>query len=217
MATLLHLDSSLWPESASASRSVTAAFRTAWEEQHPDGTVIYRDLDADPVPHLDALTASAGFADPADHTPEQAAAFAARLKLIEELENADAVLIGAPMYNFTVPSTLKTWLDQVVLMGRTAAAEDSQTKGVPVYVVASRGGSYAPGTPREGYEYVQNFLQAILGDMLGMEVDFIVPELTLAHSNPAMAELIPLAEASKVRAHEDAVSKGKTAALSAAA
>ncbi|WP_151475977.1 FMN-dependent NADH-azoreductase [Streptomyces albicerus] len=217
MATLLHLDSSLWPESASASRSVTAAFRTAWEEQHPDGTVIYRDLDADPVPHLDALTASAGFADPADHTPEQAAAFAARLKLIEELENADAVLIGAPMYNFTVPSTLKTWLDQVVLMGRTAAAEDSSTKGVPVYVVASRGGSYAPGTPREGYEYVQNFLQAILGDMLGMEVDFIVPELTLAHSNPAMAELIPLAEASKVRAHEDAVSKGKTAALSAAA
>ncbi|OAH12322.1 FMN-dependent NADH-azoreductase [Streptomyces jeddahensis] len=217
MATLLHLDSSLWPESASASRSVTAAFRKAWEDQHPDGTVIYRDLNADPVPHLDTLTASAGFTDPADRSPEQAAAFAARLKLIEELENADAVLIGAPMYNFTIPSTLKAWLDQVVLMGRTAGVEESPVKGTPAYIVASRGGSYAPGTPREGYEYVQNFLKAILADMLGMEVDFIVPELTMAHSNPAMAELIPLAEASKAKAHEDAVTKGKAAALSAAA
>ena len=52
MATLLHLDTSVWPESVSASRPVTAAFRTAWEEQHPDGTVIYRDLAAEPVPHL---------------------------------------------------------------------------------------------------------------------------------------------------------------------
>jgi FMN-dependent NADH-azoreductase len=217
MATLLHLDSSLWSESASASRALTAAFRKAWEEQHPDGTVIYRDLDAAPVPHLDALAASAGYTSPADHTPEQAAAFAERLKLIEELESADAVLIGAPMYNFSVPSTLKAWLDQVLLMGRNVAVEDSPTKGIPAYVVASRGGSYAPGTPREGYEYVQNYLQAILGDMLGLEVDFIVPELTMAHSNPAMAELIPLAEASRAEAHEEAVSKGKAAAQSLAA
>ncbi|WP_326585193.1 NAD(P)H-dependent oxidoreductase [Streptomyces sp. NBC_00487] len=217
MATLLHLDSSLWPEAASASRAVTAAFRKAWEEQHPDGTVIYRDLDAHPVPHLDGLAASAGYAAPADRTPEQAAAFAERLKLIEELENADAVLIGAPMYNFAVPSTLKAWLDQVILVGRNAAVENSPTKGIPAYVVASRGGSYAPGTPREGYEYVQNYLGAVLGDMLGLDVDFIVPELTLAHSNPAMAELIPLAEASKVKAHDDATSKGKAAALNAAA
>ncbi|MFJ3306384.1 FMN-dependent NADH-azoreductase [Streptomyces sp. NPDC086549] len=217
MATLLQLDSSLWPEAASTSRSVTAAFRKAWEEQHPDGTVIYRDLNAHPVPHLDALAASAAFASPDDRTPEQAEAFAARLKLIEELENADAVLIGAPMYNFTIPSTLKAWLDQVILVGRTAMTEESAVKGTPVYVAASRGGSYAPGTPREGFEYVQNLLQALLGDMLGMEVDFIVPELTMAHSNPAMAELIPLAEASKTKAHEDAVSKGKAAAINAAA
>ncbi|MGW1024760.1 FMN-dependent NADH-azoreductase [Streptomyces sp. NPDC002577] len=217
MATLLHLDSSLFPESASTSRSVTAAFRQAWEEQHPDGTVIYRDLATDPVPHLDALTTSAGFTDPASRTPEQAAAHARQLELIEQLESADAVLIGAPMFNFTIPSTLKTWLDQVILMGRTAGVEESPIKGTPVYVVASRGGSYAPGTPREGFEYVQNYLQAILGDMLGMEVDFIVPELTLAHSNPAMAELIPLADASKAKAHEDAAIKGKAAALKAAA
>ncbi|WP_405865615.1 MULTISPECIES: FMN-dependent NADH-azoreductase [unclassified Streptomyces] len=216
MATLLHLDSALWPEQNSASRAVTAAFRQAWESQHPDGTVIYRDLNAAPVPHLDTLTASAAFTAPAEHTPEQAAAFAEQLKLVEELEGADAVLIGAPMYNFTIPSTLKAWIDQVILVGRTALVEESAVKGTPVYIVASRGGSYAPGTPREPFEYVQNYLEGVLTEMMGVEVDFIVPELTLAHSNPAMAELIPLADASKARALEEATSKGKEAALKAA-
>ncbi|MEE1754623.1 FMN-dependent NADH-azoreductase [Streptomyces sp. SP18CS02] len=211
MATLLHLDSSLFPLSASASREVTETFRKAWEEQHPEGTVIYRDLSRNPVPHLDGLAASAGFADPATHSPEQAAAFAGRVRLIEELEQADAVLIGAPMYNFSIPSTLKAWLDQVILMGRTAGP-DSTLKGKPVTVVASRGGSYAPGTPREPFEYVRNYLGALLTEMLGAEVDFIVPELTLAASNPSMAELVPLAEASRAQALADAATRAKEVA-----
>ncbi|MFJ6571459.1 FMN-dependent NADH-azoreductase [Streptomyces sp. NPDC091292] len=211
MATLLHLDSSLFPESASASRAVTSTFRSAWEAQHPEGTVLYRDLSADPVPHLDGLAASAGFADPTTHSPEQAAAFAQRVALIEELERADALLIGAPMYNFSIPSTLKAWLDQVILVGRTAGPTSS-TKGKPVTVVASRGGSYAPGTPREPFEYVQNYLRDLLGEMLGLDVDFIVPELTLARTAPAMAELIPLADASREKALEDAATKAKSLA-----
>ncbi|MER7841304.1 NAD(P)H-dependent oxidoreductase [Streptomyces sp. NPDC096040] len=211
MATLLHIDSSLLPGEASASRAVTDAFRTAWQEQHPGGTVIYRDLAADPVPHITAAAHSAGFADPATHTPEQADAFADRVKLIEELEQADAVLIGAPMYNFTIPSTLKAWLDNVVMFGRTMG-ETPSAKGTPVTVVASRGGSYAPGTPREPFEYVQNYLAAVLGDGLGLEVDFIVPELTMAPQNPAMAELVPLYEASRERALQEAATKGKTLA-----
>src|SRR5690349_19822924 len=121
MATLLHIDSSVFPGEASSSRSVTDAFRRAWEEQHPQGTVIYRDLAAAPVPHITADAWSAGYAAPCEHTPEQSAAFAARVKLIEELEQADAVLIGAPMYNYSIPSTLKAWLDNVLLLGRTAA------------------------------------------------------------------------------------------------
>ncbi|MFF5495922.1 FMN-dependent NADH-azoreductase [Streptomyces aquilus] len=209
MATLLHIDSSVFPHGASASRPVTDAFRRTWEEQHPEGTVIYRDLATDPVPHLTADTHLAGFSDPATHTPEQAAAFAARVALIEELEGADAVLIGAPMYNYSIPSTLKAWLDNVILAGRTFMTEDSKIKGTPVTVVASRGGSYAPGTPREGYEYVQTYLRAVLADTLGLDVDFIVPELTMAPQNPAMTELIPLYEASRERALEDATTKAK--------
>ncbi|ANP51468.1 FMN-dependent NADH-azoreductase [Streptomyces griseochromogenes] len=211
MATLLHIDSSLFPGEASASRAVTDAFRKAWQEQHPSGTVIYRDLAANPVPHITAAAHTAGFADPATHTPEQAAEFAGRVQLIEEFEQADAVLIGAPMYNYTVPSTLKAWLDNVILFGRTAG-ETPSVKGTPVTVVASRGGSYAPGTPRESYEYVQNYLTAVLADALGMELDFIVPELTMAPQNPAMAELVPLFEASRERALQEAATKAKALA-----
>ncbi|MEU0041451.1 MULTISPECIES: NAD(P)H-dependent oxidoreductase [unclassified Streptomyces] len=209
MATLLHIDSSVFPGSASTSRTVSDAFRKAWEEQHPQGTVIYRDLAANPAPHITADAHTAGFVPADAHTPEQAAAFAERVKFIEELEQADAVLIGAPMYNYTIPSTLKAWLDNVLLVGRTAMTEDSKVKGTPVTVIASRGGSYAPGTPREGFEYVQNYLEAILRDSLGLELDFIVPELTMAPHNPAMSELVPLFEASRTKALDDAAIKAK--------
>jgi FMN-dependent NADH-azoreductase len=217
MATLLHIDSSVSPHGASASRSLTDAFRRTWEEQHPEGAVIYRDLSAQPVPHITADAHTAGFADPATHTPEQAAAFHARVRLIEELEAADAVLIGAPMYNFSIPSTLKAWLDNVMLVGRTFMTEESKIKGVPVTVVASRGGSYAPGTPREPFEYVQNYLQAVLGDALALDVEFIVPELTMAPHNPAMAELVPLYEASRDRTLQEATARAKAVAERVAA
>ncbi|MCT9078288.1 FMN-dependent NADH-azoreductase [Streptomyces fulvoviolaceus] len=216
MATLLHIDSSVLPGEASSSRSVADAFRKAWEEQHPQGTVIYRDLAADPVPHITAVAWSAGFAAPSERTPEQSAAFAARVQLIEELEQADAVLIGAPMHNYSIPSTLKAWLDNVLLLGRTAG-ETPSAQGTPVVVVASRGGSYAPGTPREGYEFVQNYLEAVLKGTLGLDLDFIVPELTMAPRNPAMSELIPLYEASRERAFADAATKAKELAERVAA
>ncbi|MGP3952172.1 FMN-dependent NADH-azoreductase [Streptomyces sp. 7N604] len=216
MPTLLHLDSSALPQDGSASRDVTATFRKAWEEQHPTGKVIYRDLAADPIPHIDAVAISAGFSDPSEHTPEQQAAFALRTTLAEELEQTDAVLIGAPMYNFTIPSSLKAWLDHVVIMGRTAGDTQSAA-GKPVTVVASRGGSYAPGTPREDFEFVQTYLEKVLNGLLGLEVDFIVPELTMARATPAMADLVDLADASRAKAHEDAVQKAKALATRLAA
>ncbi|AWW36550.1 FMN-dependent NADH-azoreductase [Streptomyces sp. AS58] len=211
MVTLLHIDSSVFPGEASASRTVTNAFRRAWEEQHPEGTVIYRDLAADPVPHITAAGHTAGSTPASERTPEQSAALAARLELITELERADAVLIGAPMYNFSIPSTLKAWLDNVIMTGRTSGERPS-AQGTPVTVVASRGGSYAPGTPREGSDFVQNYLSSVLRGSLGLDVDFIVPELTMAPRVPAMAELIPLYEVSRNRAMQDAITKAKALA-----
>ncbi|MFG2625146.1 FMN-dependent NADH-azoreductase [Streptomyces sp. NPDC048473] len=203
MATLLHLDSAVFPE-GSASRDVSATFVQTWREQHPDGQVVYRDLAAAPLPHLDAAAAAAGAEDPL------------RRELADELAAADAVLIGAPMYNFSIPSTLKAWLDQVIIVGHNAGP-DSPVTGTPITVVASRGGSYAAGTPREDAEFVQNYLEKLLTSMFGAEVDFIVPELTLARSQPSMAELIPLADASRAQAFTAATEKAKALAARLAA
>ncbi|MFJ9606315.1 FMN-dependent NADH-azoreductase [Kitasatospora sp. NPDC101176] len=207
MPTLLHIDSSAVVD-GSVSREVTAAFRAAWEAEHPEGTVVYRDLAVEDIPHLDAHGIVAGFVPAEGRSAEQAAAFALREQLMTELEQADAVLIGSPMYNFTIPSSLKAWLDQVILVGRTAG-ENPSAKGTPVTVVAARGGSYAPGAPREPYEFVTTYLEKVLTGMLGLEVDFIVPEFTLAPSVPALADFIPQAAESKARALEEAARRAK--------
>jgi FMN-dependent NADH-azoreductase len=210
MPTLLHIDSSALVD-GSVSREVSAAFRDAWLEQHPGGTVVHRDLAADPVPHLDAPAITAPFV-PAEHrSPEQIAALALREKFAEELEQADAVVIGTPMYNFTIPSSLKAWLDQVIIMGRTGGDTPSAA-GTPVTVVSARGGAYGPGSPRESFEFVTNYLEKVLNGMLGLEVDFIVPEFTLAPVNPALAEFVEHARESKAQALRDAQSKAKALA-----
>ncbi|MFF1907428.1 FMN-dependent NADH-azoreductase [Kitasatospora sp. NPDC058218] len=210
MPTLLHIDSSAFTD-GSVSREVSAAYRAAWQAQHPDGVVIHRDLAARPVPHLDADGISAAFTPAEGRSPEQAAAFALREELMAELEQADAIVIGTPMYNFTIPSGLKAWLDQVILMGRTAG-DTPTAAGTPVTVVAARGGSYAPGAPREPYEFVTTYLEKVLTGMLGLEVDFIVPEFTLAATVPAMADFVQQAADSKARALEDAARRAKAVA-----
>jgi FMN-dependent NADH-azoreductase len=216
MATLLHIDSAALPTGGSTSREVTQAFRENWLAQHPEGTVVYRDLAAEPLPHLTADGIAAGFADPSTHNDAQRAAMALRNELATELEAADVVLIGAPMYNLGIPSTLKAWLDHVILMGRTAG-ENSSVAGKKVVVVASRGGAYGPGTPREGMDFAAPFLQGVLTGLLQMDVHVITPELTLAKVTPAMAELVPLAEASREQALTEAADKAKELAALIAA
>ncbi|WP_328466711.1 FMN-dependent NADH-azoreductase [Streptomyces sp. NBC_00448] len=215
MATLLHIDSSVFQDS-SISREVTATFRKEWEAQHPGGTVVYRDLAAHPLPHLTADGVIGTNVPAESRTPEQAAAAALRAELADELEHADAILIGTPMYNFTIPSSLKAWLDQVIMVGRTAG-EGGSVAGKPTTVVAARGGGYGPGTPRESYEFLTTYLEKVLTGMLSLDVDFIIPELTLARVNPAMASLIDAADASRAKAHEDATEKAKALAARFAA
>ncbi|MCX5211782.1 NAD(P)H-dependent oxidoreductase [Kitasatospora sp. NBC_00240] len=210
MPTLLHIDSSALAD-GSVSREVSAVFRETWLAQHPEGTVIYRDLALDPLPHLDAAAVTAPFVPAGQRTPGQEAALALREQLAAELEQADAVVIGTPMYNFTIPSSLKAWLDQVIVMGRTAGAQPSAA-GTPVTVVASRGGSYGPGSPRESFEFVTTYLDKVLTGMLGLEVDFIVPEFTLAPVQPELAAFVEHARASRAQALQDAEAKAKALA-----
>jgi FMN-dependent NADH-azoreductase len=203
MARLLHLDASMrW--SGSVSREVSAAFADHWRAAHPDGAYTYRDLAADPVPHLDEASFSAASTPDDEHTDAQRAGWAVSRTLIDELLAADVVLIGVPMYNFSIPSTLKAWLDRVITP-QTAA--DRQTgvgplSGKRFVVVASRGGAYGPGTPREGFEFQERYLRAVLTQLgVADDLTFVNAELTLAGVNPALAEFKDLAAESLEHAH----------------
>lgn len=205
MAHLLHIDASAITE-GSVSRAVAATFREAWE-----GTVTYRDLGAHPVPHLTEAGITARHTDPAHLTAEQATARFLQDSLVNELLAADAYLFAVPMYNWAAPSAFKAWLDQVLIMGRTAGLtpEESPLYGRPATLISSRGGAYGPGTPKEGWDFVDPYLRRVLGEVFGLDLHVITPELTMADRNPAMAELRDRAAASLARAHEEAAARAR--------
>ena len=196
MPHLLHIDSSISGDQ-SISRRLTARAADHWRAAHPDGTVTYRDLGSEPIPHLDAAGGLGLTLPPEQHTPAQAAAHALSTTLIGEVKRADTVLFGLPLYNFGPPSTVKAWVDHLVVMGVTfdPVTQQGLLGDTEFVVLASRGGGYGAGTPREGWDHAEAWLPHALS-MTGLVPRFITAELTLAHTNPAMAELRPLADQS---------------------
>jgi FMN-dependent NADH-azoreductase len=184
MNHLLHLDSSLRTE-GSRSRKLSAHYAERWKAKNPDGTITYRDLAVDPVPHLDNVALSAQFVAASDRTPEQAAAHALAEKLIDEIIAADTVLIALPLYNFGPPSTFKAWFDRIVSADRTAGKLGDKN----FVVVTARGGGYSPGTPREGWDHREPWLRHALTTLGVEDAVFIDTELTLARESPAMTPL----------------------------
>jgi FMN-dependent NADH-azoreductase len=193
MAHLLHIDSSIQGD-RSVSRKLTARAAKAWKAANPEGTVTYRDLSAQPLPHLDGAAGAARMVPPSDHTTEQAAAYALSVELVDEIKAADTVLLGLPVYNFGAPSTVKAWVDHVIVPGLSldAVTQAGLLGGRELIVIMSRGGGYAPGTPREGWDHAEQWLPHGIA-LTGLEPRFIIAELTLAEVVPAMAELKPLA------------------------
>lgn len=202
MSHLLHIDSSLQGD-RSVSREFTARAAAAWRAAHPDGTVTYRDLATEPPPHYTGDHHSARFLQSAEHSAEQAEAHQLSATLVGEVLAADTVIIGAPLYNFGAPSTLKSWVDHLVYSGLSIDPETQQglLGGRDVLIFSSRGGSYRPGTPREGWDHVIPWLTHSLG-YLGIEPEFIEIELTLAAVVPAMEPLKDAAAASRAAAYE---------------
>jgi FMN-dependent NADH-azoreductase len=203
MAYLLHLDASIRRE-GSVSREVGAAFAEAWRASHPGGTYVHRDLAVDPVPHLDELGYSAANSAEEDHSATEAEAWRISRPLIEELEAADTVLLGVPMYNFSIPSTLKAWLDRVINLRLHVDQETGVglLSGKRVVLINSRGGSYGPGTPREGFEFQERYLRAVLS-IIGLDQNLTVvnAEMTMAGVVPALARFKELADESLENAH----------------
>lgn len=147
---LLHLDSSILGEN-SVSRAVSAAVVSTLTQADPSLEVSYHDLAAEALPHLtlDVL------GNP-DGTPELA-----------EFLAADVIVIGAGMYNFTIPSQLKAWFDRVLVAGKTfqytAEGPQGLAGGKKVYIALSRGGYYGEGQPGAAVEHAESYLRAVLG------------------------------------------------------
>jgi FMN-dependent NADH-azoreductase len=158
---LLHIDSSIQGEN-STSRTLTAAVVARLKAADPSATVTYRDLGKEPLPHL---TLDLWGADnPA----------------LNEFLAADTVVIGVSMYNFTISSQLKAWIDRVLVAGKTFAYGPEGAKGLAggkrVVVAIARGGLYGPGGPYEAFEHAETYLRGVLGFIGITDLEVIVAE-----------------------------------------
>jgi FMN-dependent NADH-azoreductase len=206
--TLFRLDASIRQE-GSVSREVADTLQRAWQDRHPGGSVVHRDLAAEPLPAEAWPQAVAAGATPEDaRTPGQRDAVALAARLADEVLAADAVVVATPLYNFGVSQHLKTWIDLLIADPRFAPGA-TPLAGRPLTLVVARGGGYGAGTPREGWNHATPYLVRIFADVFGADVTLVEAELTLADVVPAMAELRPLAAESRTRAHELAAAVGR--------
>jgi FMN-dependent NADH-azoreductase len=175
MTTLLQINTSLFSSGGQSSK-LAEDFVAAWRVRHPDGRIIIRDLAANPLPHLTAERFQAFLAKPEARTPEQKAIVAESDALIDELKSADQIVLGLPMYNFGIPSTLKAYIDHIARAGvsfrYTANGPEGLIGDRKLTVLAARGGRYA-GTPKDTQSgYVRDFF-----NFIGIrDIDFVYAE-----------------------------------------
>ena len=175
MKTLLQIQTSMFSSGGQSSR-LAEEFVAEWKKANRDGRVIVRDIGAQPIPHLTAERFQSFLAAPEARTPEQHAVAGFSDALIEELRQADVIVLGLPMYNFGVPSTLKAYFDHIARAGVTFRYTEKGPQGLitgkKAYVFAARGGHYA-GTPLDTQTgYVRDFLRFLGID----EVEFVYAE-----------------------------------------
>jgi FMN-dependent NADH-azoreductase len=198
MSYLLRIDSSASGR-ASFSRQVADTFTAAWT-----GKIVTRDLAVNPVRHLDAAGITTRTVAESERSPEQKAAAATQGELVEEFLGADAYLFAVPVYNYSMPSVFKAWLDHIMIAGTTIGLGAAvPTRGRPAVIVSARGGGYGPGTPQHGKDFLVPALQTILGDpnLMALDVRTITPELTYAPVMQPLRHLLPLHEASLESSH----------------
>lgn len=202
------LDSSLRTE-GSVSRHLADAVEEQWQHLHPHATVVRRDLGREPLPPLWPAAVSAMMSGPdQERTPEQASAIRLATELTDELLAADAYLFAVPIYNWGIPQHVKHWVDMVITDPRAASTHEPFLAGRPAVLVEARGGGYAPGTPREGWDHVTPYLTHVLRDLWGLDLAVARAELTLADVTPAMAQLRDAAAAQLTEAHATASAHG---------
>ena len=172
---LLHVNSS--SRTQSVSRTATAGFVEVWKRFYPRGEIIERDLATGVVPHITDEWVGAMHTPADQRSPEQHMELGLSDKLIAELKEADVILIGSPMYNFSISATLKGWIDMVVRAGETVDFTQRPPLGLlhrkKVVIMTSRGGSYAPGTPTAPFDFQEPYLRHIFSLMGLSDITFI--------------------------------------------
>lgn len=201
--SLLHLDSSVGVREESVSRRLTGMFAAVWKQVNGSAGYRYRDLAADPVPligpaytNLGRRLERSGLVPPDQvaallESPAERREWALTLPLITELRAAETVLIGAPMYNFSIPAGLKAWIDRLTFPGAFTDPETGERAlaGLRVVVVSARGGAYGPGAPREGFDFQTPYLRGYFTNLGVCEenLSFVHAEMTLANLVPPLA------------------------------
>lgn len=164
---ILHLDASASDYADSHTRRLSAELVERIKTTTPESAVVYRDLAATPLPHIDTSIRKAWAAEgERDASLEELAARSK--KLVAELQEASTLIIGSPMYNFTVPTTLKAWIDHVAIAGQTFRYTDAGPEGLlegkNAYLVLSSGGIYSEG-PAASSDHLESYLRTVLAFM----------------------------------------------------
>ncbi|HEX2114665.1 MAG TPA: NAD(P)H-dependent oxidoreductase [Alphaproteobacteria bacterium] len=171
MMTLLHIDASA-RRTRSHTRHLSKRFVDNWRTRRPVDEVIVRDVGADPPPPVTEAWVAAAFAKPEQRTAEMTAALAVSDRLIDELERADIVVAGVPMYNFGVPAPLKAYIDNIVRVGRTFGFDRTRVENPywpilrpkPVIILSARGDyGYDAGQRIAHVNHVEPYLREVLG------------------------------------------------------
>jgi FMN-dependent NADH-azoreductase len=148
-----------------------------WKRRNPEGNVIYRDLDASRIPYMDNDWVAGVYAPPEmERTPAMQKSLALSAELISELQAADVLLISTPMYNFTIPAVLKSWIDYVVRPGytfRLAPGWPGMLENKKARLIVVSRDSYTPGEPGESADLVTPVLQKVLNFMGIHDVDVV--------------------------------------------
>ena len=160
---ILHLDSSVTGEK-SVSRPLTQAAAAKLKSLYPDAEYTYRDLIAEPLRHYTAVARLYG-ADDTNLTPEQKHELEVGKEVLAEFQAADLVLIGAPMYNFSIPSQLKAWIDLLAVPGVAFRYGPNGPEGLfggkRIIIISSRGGLYGPGSPTQSFDHQEAYLRQV--------------------------------------------------------
>jgi FMN-dependent NADH-azoreductase len=181
MATLLRIDSSPMGEH-SISRKLTGHFAASWRKAHPGGEVISRDLTRTELPPINGNWVGAAHTPEDALSSEQREALAVSDTLIAELKKADEYVFGVPMHNFSIPSTLKLWIDQVARAGKTFSYGAGGPKGLltgkKATLLVASGGVYEHGTAMASLNFVTPYLRAVFGFLGVTDVTIIAAEGT---------------------------------------